>query len=268
MDTAKLFSLEGRVAVVTGGSRNLGRQMVEGYLAAGCSRVYITARKAAQVEETAAELGERVIGIPGDLSSVEGCEAFAAEFSRSEDKLDILVNNAGAAWGADLPDFPEAGWDKVMDVNLKAPFFLTQKLLPQLKAAASKGRPAKVIMIASIDGMRLNPWETYSYQASKAGLIHLTGRMAARLIRDNIVVSGISPGAFASDMNKAARDNPELLARGIPAGRIGEAEDIAGLAIYLASRAGDYIVGTTIPVDGGVVNANIGAGNFVDPSGG
>ena len=267
MDISKLFSLEGRVAVVTGGSRNLGRQMVEGYLAAGCSRVYITARKAAQVEQTVTELGERVIGIPGDLSTMEGVETFAADFASREDKLDILVNNAGAAWGADLPDFPEAGWDKVMDVNLKAPFFLTQKLLPQLQAAASKERPAKVIMIASIDWMRLNPWETYSYQASKAGLVHLTGRMAARLIRENIVVSGIGPGAFASDMNKAARDNPDMLAKGIPSGRIGEAEDIAGLSIYLASRAGDYVVGTTIPVDGGMVNANIGGGFGADPSG-
>jgi NAD(P)-dependent dehydrogenase (short-subunit alcohol dehydrogenase family) len=154
-----------------------------------------------------------------------------------------------------------------MDLNVKTPFFLTQKLHGLLKAAASFERPAKVINIASIDGLRPNPWETYPYQASKAGLIHLTKRMAARLIRDNIVVSGIAPGAFPSEMNKAAARDPQGSARGIPARRVGVAEDMAAGAIYLASRAGDYVVGTTIPIDGGVVNGWIPE-NFQDPSGG
>ena len=267
MNFNDLFTLEGRVALVTGGSRGIGRMIVEGFLAAGCERVYISARKEEQVRATADELGDRVVGVPGDVSTVEGCEALAAVIGEREDKLDILVNNAGAAWGADIADFPENGWDKVMDVNVKAPFFLTQKCLPLLRAAGRADRPAKVIMIASIDGMKLNPWETYSYQTSKAALIHLTRRMASRLVRDNIVVSGIGPGAFASDMNRAARDNADMVERGIPLGRIGEAEDMAAGAIYLASRAGDYVVGTTIPIDGGVVNANTGMGNFVDPSG-
>ena len=266
MDFQNLFSLEGKVALITGGSRGIGKMLVEGFVAAGCKRVYITARKAQAVEETAAEFGDVVIGLPGDISRAEGIAELVAEISRREDRLDILVNNAGAAWGAEFGEFPEKGWDKVMDLNLKTPFFLTQALHPLLKAAATAERPAKVIMIASIDGMRPNPWETYPYQASKAGLIHLTKRMAARLITDHIVVSGIAPGAFPSEMNKAARDAGDRVAPGIPAGRIGVAEDMAAGAIYLASRAGDYVVGTTIPIDGGVVNANIPK-DHVDPSG-
>ena len=266
MDLAKLFSLEGRIALITGGSRGIGEMLLEGYLAAGCARVYITARKAQQLEETAAKYGDKVVGLPGDISRMEGIDELAAEIGRRESRLDILVNNAGAAWGEPFEEFSEKGWDKVMDLNVKSLFFLTQKLHPLLKAAASKERPAKVINIASIDGLRPNPWETYPYQASKAAVIHLTKRMAARLIEDNIVVSCIAPGAYPSEMNKAAARNPEASAKGIPSRRIGVAEDIAGGAIYLASRAGDYVVGTTIPIDGGIVNAWIPPG--VDPSGG
>lgn len=266
MDFSKLFSLEGRVAVVTGGSRGIGEMIAEGFIAAGCARVYITARKAAVVEETAARLGSKCIALPGDISTVAGIEQLAADLAEREESIDILVNNAGVAWGADFEDFPEAGWDKVMNLNVKTPFFLTQKLHGLLKAAAGGGRPAKVINIASIDGLRINPWETYSYQASKAAVVHLTKRMAARLIRDNIVVSCICPGAFPSEMNKAAARNPEASARGIPSKRIGTTEDMAGGAIYLASRAGDYVVGTPLPIDGGIVNAWIPE-NAVDPSG-
>jgi len=265
MDFAKLFSLEGRIALITGGSRGIGEMLLEGYLAAGCARVYITARKAQQLEETANKFGDKVVGLPGDISRMEGIEELAAEIGRRESRLDILVNNAGAAWGEPFEAFSEKGWDKVMDLNVKSLFFLTQKLHPLLKAAASAERPAKVINIASIDGLRPNPWETYPYQASKAAVIHLTRRMAARLIEDHIVVSCIAPGAYPSEMNKAAARNPEASARGIPSKRIGVAEDIAGGAIYLASRAGDYVVGTTIPIDGGIVNAWIPPA--VDPSG-
>ena len=266
MDFKNLFSLEGKIALITGGSRGIGKMFVEGFVAAGCERVYITARKAQVVEETAAEFGDKVIGLPGDISRMEGIEELAAEIARRESRLDILVNNAGAAWGGEFEEFPEIGWNKVMDLNVKTPFFLTQKLHGLLKAAATADRPAKVINIASIDGLRPNPWDTYSYQASKAALIHLTKRMAARLIKDNIVVSGIAPGAFPSEMNKAAARNPEGSAKGIPSRRVGVAEDMAGGAIYLASRAGDYVVGTTIPIDGGIVNAWIPEG--IDPSGG
>ncbi len=182
----------------------------------------------------------------------------AGEIKKREAKLDILVNNAGAAWGADFDEFPESGWDKVMNLNLKTPFFLTKALAAPLRAAASAERPAKVINIASIDGIFVNPQETYSYAASKAGLIHLTRRMAVKLIGDHIVVTAIAPGPFKSDMNRAARDNEAEVATRVPSGRIGTDEDMAGAAIYLASRAGDYVVGATIAVDGGIVYANAG----------
>ena len=257
MDTSKLFRLDGRVALVTGGSRGIGRMIAAGFIAQG-AKVYISARKAEACDATAEELGPNCISIPMDVSTVEGCKALAAAVAEREPRLDILVNNAGAAWGVPFADFPESGWDKVMDLNVKSPFFLTQALHELLKAAASEAQPAKVINITSIDGQRLNPWETYSYHASKSALIYLTKRMAARLVRDHINVTSIAPGAFASDMNKAARDHGSDVARAIPARRIGTDEDMAGAAIYLASRAGDYVIGDTITVDGGLVNASLG----------
>lgn len=258
MDTGKLFSLEGRVALITGGSKNIGRMIAEGFLAQG-AKVYISSRKADVCDAAAAELGPNCHSLPQDVSSVAGCKALAAGFAEKEPKLDILVNNAGAAWGAPFEDFPEVGWDKVMDLNVKSPFFLTQALYPQLKAAASQEHPAKVINITSIDGIRLNPWETFSYHASKSSLIYLTRRMAARLIADQINVTSIAPGAFASDMNRAARDHGDAVAKNIPNKRIGKPEDMAAAAIFLASDAGNYVVGDTITVDGGVAHANIGS---------
>jgi NAD(P)-dependent dehydrogenase (short-subunit alcohol dehydrogenase family) len=248
-----LFSLQGRVALVTGGSRGIGRMIATGFLHQG-AKVYISARKAAACEATAEELSALgpCIPLPADVSTVEGARGLAAQFMEREPALDILVNNAGAAWGEDFETFPESGWDKVVDLNMKAPFFLTQALHGHLRKAGSAGRPAKVINIASIDGISVNPWETYSYSASKAGLIHLTRRMALRLARDAIVVNGIAPGPFASDMNKQARDHGDEVAQRVPVGRIGQPEDMAGAAIFLASRAGDYVVGETIVVDGGV----------------
>ncbi|WP_068073981.1 SDR family oxidoreductase [Novosphingobium lentum] len=265
MDFAKLFSLEGRVAVVTGGSRGIGRMIAEGFVAAGCARVYITARKAAVVEQTAHELGEACVPLPGDISTLDGIQALADELAKRETGLDILVNNAGVAWGATFETFPEQGWDKVMDLNVKTPFFLTQRLHGLLKAAATD-HPAKVINVSSIDGMKNNPWDTYSYHASKAALVHLTRRMAAELVKDNIVVSGIAPGAFPSEMNKAAKNAGDLVAKGIPVKRIGDTLDMAGGAIFLASRAGDYVVGTTLPIDGGIVNGSMRE-RGVDPLG-
>ncbi|UYY75882.1 SDR family oxidoreductase [Sphingomonas sp. R1] len=258
MDVSSLFRLDGRVALVTGGSRGIGRMIAEGFVASG-AKVYVSSRKAEACEETCAALGANAIPLPHDVSTVEGCRALAADLAEREQQLDILVNNAGAAWGEPFESFPEKGWDKVMDLNVKSPFFLTQALHGLLKAAGSAERPAKVINITSIDGQRLNAWETYSYQASKAALIHLTRRMAARLVRDQIHVTSIAPGAFPSDMNKAARDHGGSVAQAIPARRIGVAEDMAGAAIFLASRAGDYLVGETVTVDGGLVNAAVGA---------
>ena len=199
MTLEDMFSLKGRIALVTGGSRGIGKMIVEGFLAAGIERVYISARKIHEIEETCAELGDKVIGIQGDISTMTGIDALVEEISSRESHLDILVNNAGAAWGADYLDFPEAGWDKVMDLNVKSPFFLTQKLHKLLTANASQAKPGKVINIASVDGLRINPWETYSYQASKAALIHLTRRMAARLVKDHVYVTAIAPGARLHD---------------------------------------------------------------------
>ena len=248
----KLFSLEGRIALITGGSRGIGRMIAAGFLAQGAT-VYISSRKAQVCDQAASELAAlgHCVSLPADVSTVAGAQALATAFAAHEQQLDILVNNAGAAWGAPFDDFPESGWDKVVDLNLKAPFFLTQALAAHLRLAG-KQRVAKVINIASIDGVSVNPLETYSYAASKAGLVHLTRRMALRLIQDNIAVTAIAPGAFASEMNREARDRSAEVAAQIPAGRIGVDQDMAGAAIYLASRAGDYVVGETLVVDGGV----------------
>jgi NAD(P)-dependent dehydrogenase (short-subunit alcohol dehydrogenase family) len=245
------------VALVTGGSRGIGKMIAKGFIDQG-AKVYISSRKAPACIETAEELGPDCIALPQDVSTVDGVKALAAAYLAKESKLDILVNNAGAAWGAPFEEFPESGWDKVLNLNLKSLFFLTQALHSALKAAASHDQPAKVINIASIDGIRLNPQETYSYHASKSGLIYLTRRMAAKLIEDSINVTAIAPGAFASDMNRVARDHGEEIAKRIPSRRIGRDEDMACAAIYLASRAGDYVVGETIAVDGGVALASMG----------
>ena len=255
IDTAELFSLKGRSALITGGSRGIGRMIAEGFLRAG-ARVYISARKADACDATAAELSAigPCVSLPADVSTQGGVQQLVASYQQHEKSLDILVNNAGAAWGAPYEEFPESGWDKVVDLNLKAPFFLTQALTPLLKRAATD-HLAKVIHIASIDGVSVNPQETYSYAASKAGLIHLTRRMALKLAPERIAVSAIAPGAFASTMNKDARDHGDEIAKRIPLGRIGTPEDMAGAAIFLASRAGDYVVGSTLIVDGGVTYA-------------
>ncbi|MGD2008191.1 MAG: SDR family oxidoreductase [Cellvibrionales bacterium] len=256
MDTLALFSLEGRTALVTGGSRGIGLMITKGFLAQG-AKVYISSRKAEVCDAVAEELGPMCHSLPADISTVEGCRALADAMAAKEPKLDILVNNAGAAWGADFEAFPEQGWDKVMDLNVKSLFFLTQAIYPTLRAAATAERPAKIINIASIDGIRLNPWETYSYQASKAAVINLTRRLSARAVTDQINVTAIAPGAFASEMNRAARDFGDDVATAIPNGRIGRDEDMAAAAIYLAARSGDYVIGETVTVDGGVVNASL-----------
>jgi NAD(P)-dependent dehydrogenase (short-subunit alcohol dehydrogenase family) len=258
MNTQDLFSLKGRVALITGGSRGIGKMIAAGFIAQG-AKVYITARKAEACNQTAQELtkgGGTCISIPMNISTLAGAKSLAAAVMAQEPKVDILVNNAGAAWGAKFDEFPEEGWDKVLNLNAKTPFFLTQAMAPALRNAASAGRPAKVINIASIDGIYLTHQETYSYVTSKAGLIQLTRLMAARLVRDNIHVTAIAPGAFKSDMNRDARDRAEEVAKRIPSRRIGTDEDMAGAAIFLASRAGDYVVGSTLTVDGGVAFAS------------
>lgn len=252
-----IFDLSGKVAVVTGGSRGIGKMIAEEFVKRGV-RTYITARKAEACIETAEELSAHgeCIALPCDLSTLDNIEKFVADISGREKQLDILINNAGAAWGEEFDKFPESGWDKVMDLNVKSLFFLTQKFAPLLRASAGADTPAKVVNIASIDGIHNAGPETYSYSASKAAVIHLTRRLAKRLAPEHIHVNAIAPGAFASKMNVWARDEPDRVSERIPIGRIGKPSDMAGTAVYMCSSAGDYLVGITIPVDGGVALAS------------
>jgi NAD(P)-dependent dehydrogenase (short-subunit alcohol dehydrogenase family) len=256
LDVTNLFGLAGKVAVVTGGSRGIGYMIASGLVANGV-RVYITARKAEACDEAAAELSElgECISIPADLSSADGLAAFVAALTDREDRVDILVNNAGAAWGAPLGEFPEVGFDKVLDINVKAPFMLTQALLPQLRAGATADDPARVIMIGSIDGIRVPIGDNYSYSASKAGVHMMARHMASHLVRDHITINSIAPGPFESKMMAYRLDDPNsrsMVEASVPRRRIGTPEDIAGTVIFLASRAGAFTTGAVIPVDGGI----------------
>ncbi len=263
-----LFSISGKVALVTGGSRGIGEMIVRGYVANGV-KTYISSRNAEVCEQLATELsgeGENqgeCIAIAADLGSMAGIEQLASQLNERESKLDILVNNAGANWGASIDEFPEAGWDKVMDLNLKSPFFLTQRLLPLLRAAAGNEQRSRVINIGSIDGLNTPAFETYSYAASKAGIMHLTRHLAKFLAKDGINVTAIAPGPFPSKMMAATLDEFEAeIAAANPCGRVGKAEDMAGVAIFLASKAGEYVNGVTIPVDGGITAT---LGSWVQP---
>ncbi|MFZ1491520.1 MAG: SDR family oxidoreductase [Ilumatobacteraceae bacterium] len=256
MKIEELFAISDKVAVVTGGSRGIGRMIAHGLVVNG-ARVYITARKAEACDETARELSElgTCVSLPADLSDAEGRESFVSRLAEREDGLDILVNNAGAAWGAPLGEFPEAGVDKVLDINVKAPFLLTQSLLAMLSARATAEDPARVIMIGSIDGIRVPIGDNYSYSASKAGVHMLARHLAHHLVQRHITVNTIAPGPFESKMMAYLLEDPssrDAIARSVPRGRIGTPEDVAGAVIFLASRAGAYLTGTVIPVDGGI----------------
>ena len=252
-----LFDVAGKVAVITGGSRGIGAMMAKGLLENG-AKVYITARKEAELkaaEEALGELGE-CIAIRSDLSSYEGVVAFADEVKNHESKIDILINNAGASWGASFEDFTESAWDKVMDLNVKSLFFLTQQLAPALKAAATNEDPARVINIASINGFTHPGMQTYSYSSSKAAVVHLTKHLAVDLAAENINVNGIAPGFFPSKMTAIFVNDEKIsagLAQAIPRGRMGDAEDAAGAAIYLSSRASAWMTGHTLVLDGGQI---------------
>ena len=255
LDVDSLFSVRGKVAVVTGGSRGIGYMIASGLVENGV-RTYITSRRAADCDAAAEKLSEvgECISIPADLSKAEEVDRFATAVAAREDGLHILVNNAGAAWGAPLGEFPELGFDKVLDINVKAPFMLTQALLPQLKSAASFVDPARVIMIGSIDGIRVPAGDNFSYSASKAGIHMLARHLAHFVAQDRITVNSIAPGPFESKMMSYLLDDPksrEMIEDMNPRGRIGTPEDIVGTVIYLASRAGAYLTGAVIPVDGG-----------------
>jgi 2-deoxy-D-gluconate 3-dehydrogenase len=266
MNLQDLFSIEGKTAVVTGGSRGIGEMIAAGFLANGAT-VYISSRKADVCDATAARLAEtyggECVSIPADLSKVDGIDAFTAALRERTDRLDILVNNAGASWGAPLGEFPEVGWDKVMDTNVKGVFFLTQALLPLLEAAGTAEDPSRVINIGSIDGIQTPAFDTFSYGPSKAAVHALTRQLAAHLVRRNIIVNAIAPGPFPTWMlstgvgtgGDVEGTDWDAVGRGNPRGRVGTPEDIAGLAIFLASRAGAYTVGETITCDGGSIVA-------------
>ena len=249
-----LFSVAGKVALVTGGSRGIGAMIAEGFLRSG-AKVYITSRKAKELEETRARLSEfgECIAITSDLSQLDGITALAADLANRESKLDILINNAGATWGANIDEFPESGWDKVMDLNVKSVFFLSQKLLPLLRAAASEDEPARIVNLSSIYALRYSHQDTFSYSASKAAVIQLTQQLAARLVKDNINVNAIAPGMFPSSMTAFLMEDEEALNQSIPMHRVGKLEDAAGTVIYLCSRASSYMTGGLLVIDGGTV---------------
>jgi NAD(P)-dependent dehydrogenase (short-subunit alcohol dehydrogenase family) len=249
-----LFDISGKSALVTGGSRGIGLMIARGFVEAG-ARVYISSRKAEVCDEVARELSEigTCVSIPADLAREDECDRLAAAVTAAEPRLNILVNNAGATWGAPLADFPADAWDKVMTLNAKSPFLLTRALVPALEAAGTPDDPARVINIGSIDGIQVPILDTYAYSTSKAAIHQLTRHLARQLGPRNITVNAVAPGPFESKMMAATlRDFGDSIARSSPLGRIGRPDDMAGVAIYLASRAGAYVTGAIIPVDGGI----------------
>jgi NAD(P)-dependent dehydrogenase (short-subunit alcohol dehydrogenase family) len=249
-----LFSLEGKVALVTGGSQGIGFMIARGLLDAG-AKVYISSRKVDACDKAATELSStgQCISLPVDLSVESEIKRLASEIEAREPKLHVLVNNAAAAWAAPLEDYPAEAWDKVMGVNVKGVFLLCRTCLPLLRAAALPGDPARIINIGSIDGLRAPEFETYAYSASKAAVHQLTRVLAQRLARDNLTVNAIAPGPFPSRMTAATlATRGDELRRRSPLGRVGEPDDMAGISVFLASRASAFVTGQVIAVDGGL----------------
>lgn len=252
-----LFSIAGKTALVTGGSRGIGLMIATGFVDAG-AKVYVSSRKAEVCDAVADELCARAgvadacISLPADLSSDAGCARLAGELAEREPLLHILVNNAGATWGAPLADFDEAAWERVLSLNVKGVFHLTKEVLPLLRAAATPDDPARVVNIGSIDGIHVPVLETYAYSASKAAVHQLTRHLAKRLAPE-VTVNAIAPGPFESKMMAATLEAfGEQIAASAPMKRIGRPDDVAGTAIYLCARAGAYLTGAVIPVDGGI----------------
>lgn len=251
-----LFGVAGKVAVVTGGSRGIGAMIASGLVRAGC-RVYITARKKEACDAKAAELSAygECISVPANLASHDGVARLTGLLAEREDRLHILVNNAGATWGAPLEQYPPDAFDKVWSINVKAPFDLTVGCLPLLRAAASADDPARVINIGSVDGLTTSAVQHYAYSSSKAGVHMLTQHLARELAGESVTVNALAPGPFESKMMAWALDDPATrsgIEERVPLGRIGHPDDMAGAAIYLSSRAGRYLTGVVIPVDGGI----------------
>jgi NAD(P)-dependent dehydrogenase (short-subunit alcohol dehydrogenase family) len=254
----ELFDLTGKVAVVTGGTRGIGLMMARGLLQAG-ARVYVSSRRPEAGDAAVAELSSvgTVRSLPADLSREDECLRLAAEVGDREDAVHVLVNNAGATWGEPLATFPASAWDKVLDLNLKSPFFLTRAFLPLLEEAATDDDPARVVNVGSIDGLHVPPMHTYSYSASKAGLHHLTRVLAKELGPRRITVNAVAPGPFESKMMaETLRNSGRAIAERAPLRRIGRPDDMAGVVVYLTSRAGAYVTGAVIPVDGGIATTS------------
>ena len=257
MNINNLFDVKGKVVLITGGSRGIGEMMASGFLANG-AKVYISSRKIKDCDSTAQRLSEQYesecISIPADISDLNGINQLFTNFDKYNDNLDILINNAGAVWGEPLHKFSEDGWDKVMDLNVKSIFFMVQKFLDLLKKNTTSDNPARIINIGSIDGINTPYYENYSYSVAKSAVHKLTSVLAAKLIKDNIICNAIAPGPFPSKMlGSAVEHDYSIISKKNPSGRVGMPEDIAGLAIFLASRAGQYTVGETITCDGGLV---------------
>jgi len=245
-----IFDIKDKIALVTGGSTGIGAMITETLVKAG-AKVYISSRNADILGKFAADMGEygSCIALPADLSSVDNIQELVTTLGQKEKKLDILINNSGASWGAPLGEFPEKGWDKIMDINVKSVFFLTQKLLPMLKASASEANPARVINISSVAAISPNSMSAYSYGPSKAAVAQLTKILASDLIKQQILVNAIAPGLFPSKMTK--HFDKAMMLKHVPIGRIGRTADIGGLVVYLCSDAGSYMTGNYIPLDGG-----------------
>ena len=257
--TPSLFDISGKVALVTGGSRGIGLMMARAYVEAG-ARVYITSRKAEACAAAVAALAPHgnCVALPADLGQMSEVERIAGELASREQGLHILINNAAAAWGGSVDAFPEHGWDKVMDLNVKSPFFLTQKLLPLLERAGRADDPARVINIGSVDGLHNPIFENFSYAPSKAALHHLTRVLAARLAARHINVNCIAPGPFDTDMMRpmVAKMGFDTIVANVPMRRMGGQDDAGGVAVFLAARASAYITGCVLPVDGGLLGAS------------
>jgi NAD(P)-dependent dehydrogenase (short-subunit alcohol dehydrogenase family) len=262
-----LFSIAGKTAVVTGGSRGIGYMIAAEFLKAGARRVYICARKAEACDAAAKELSQfgDCVSVPADVGDLAGVDAVAKAIEGRDSKLHILVNNAGTAWGATVESYPMEQVDRVLHVNVRSVFHMTQRLLPLLRAAATEEDPARVINIGSIDGLAIPITQNYAYSASKAAVHMLTRHLAHALVKDHVNVNAIAPGLFPSRMTRWAFDSPDLekqVVEAIPMRRAGRAEDIGGTAIYLSSRAGAYLTGVVIPVAGGL--ATIDAATTVE----
>lgn len=252
-----MFSVKDKAVLITGGTSGIGAMIAEGFVKAG-ARVYITSRKAdaCRATEEALSAFGHCKSHPADVGSEAGRTAVREWLAQHETKLDVLVNNAGTTWGATMNDYTEAAWDRVLGLNLKAPFFLIRELLPMLEKAASDESPARVINITSIAGQQSASIMAYAYGPSKAAINQLTRTLANEFVSKRITVNAIAPGFFPSKMTAHLRRSDDMerqLALTVPMQRLGSMEDVAGLAIYLSSRAGAYMTGNVIPLDGGML---------------